>query len=254
MSVLSSSIDASEAFSRLGASMDTPDEMLQGLENFCVEVFGSQKDTYPENITLPVPILPEISAGLLSNNNSVQSIRYQSIAVSQAPQTDHEPPSVGTVLTVAPLQKQAPPEGFTADELSFGTLETATPLAGIVTSAYGYRHHPIDGSYRFHGGMDIGADLGTPIAAFADGQVEYIGENSSYGLYLQIDHGNEIKSFYAHCQQLCVAKGQQVRAGETVALVGSTGISTGPHLHLELKCGGIRVNPAYYLTTIHDAA
>ena len=107
MSVLSSSIDASEAFSRLGASMDTPDEMLQGLENFCVEVFGSQKDTYPENITLPVPILPEISAGLLSNNNSVQSIRYQSIAVSQAPQPDHEPPSVGTVLTVAPLQKQA---------------------------------------------------------------------------------------------------------------------------------------------------
>ena len=78
--------------------------------------------------------------------------------------------------------------------------------------------------------------------------MEYVGEDNSYGLYLQIDHGNGVKSFYAHCRQICVRKDQPVKAGETVALVGSTGTTTGPHLHLELKCGDVRVDPAYYMS------
>ena len=134
------------------------------------------------------------------------------------------------------------------DQLSLGTIESVAPVFGTLTSGYGYRDHPINGKHRFHGGVDIGADAGTLIAAFADGRVEYVGEDNSYGLYLQIDHGNGVKSFYAHCQQICVRKDQAVKAGETVALVGSTGTTTGPHLHLELKCGEVRVDPAYYIS------
>ena len=77
--------------------------------------------------------------------------------------------------------------------------------------------------------------------------VDYIGANDDHGLYLQIDHGNGIKSFYAHCSKLCVSQGQVVAAGEKVAEVGSTGVSTGPHLHLELKWNGLHLNPAYYV-------
>ena len=95
--------------------------------------------------------------------------------------------------------------------------------------------------------MDIGGQEGDPIGAFAAGTVEYIGENDDHGLYLQIDHGNGVKSFYAHCSKLCVSQGQTVAMGETVALVGSTGVSTGPHLHLELKWNGLHLNPAYYV-------
>ena len=88
--------------------------------------------------------------------------------------------------------------------------------------------------------------------AFASGTVEYIGQNDSYGLYLQIDHGNGVKSFYAHCSKLLVQKGQPVKIGETVALVGSTGTATGPHLHLELKYQKMHVNPAYYVDFLND--
>ena len=140
------------------------------------------------------------------------------------------------------------PTGYTMDELSFGSLKSITPLVGPLTSGYGYRSHPVNGQYLFHGGVDIGANAGTPIVAFADGQVEYIGSDDSYGLYFQIDHGSGIKSFYAHCQQVFVQTGQNIQAGERVALVGATGITTGPHLHLELKCGNVRVNPSYYIT------
>ena len=94
--------------------------------------------------------------------------------------------------------------------------------------------------------MDL-ISLGEPISAFAAGTVEYTGENDSYGLYLQVDHGNGIKSFYAHCSELLVSKGQTVAMGDTVALVGTTGVSTGPHLHLELKYEKTHLNPSYYV-------
>ena len=118
---------------------------------------------------------------------------------------------------------------------------------GRLTSGYGYRDHPISGKYFFHGGVDIGGQMGEAIAAFADGTVEYTGKNDSYGLYLQVDHGNGVKSFYAHCSKIVVTKGQTVAMGDKVAEIGSTGTSTGPHLHLELKYNKMHLNPAYYV-------
>lgn len=79
--------------------------------------------------------------------------------------------------------------------------------------------------------------------------MDYIGQDDSYGLYLQLDHGNGIKSFYAHCSKLCVSKGQLVAMGEKIAEVGSTGNATGPHLHLELKLDGMHLDPTQYVET-----
>lgn len=164
-------------------------------------------------------------------------------------QVQEEPaaPAVGTVILRANYTGPALPENYTMDQISLGELQMVTPLLGHLRSTYGYRDHPVDGEYKFHNGVDIGGQEGDAIGAFADGTVDYIGKNDTHGLYLQLDHGNGIKSFYAHCSKLCVSKGQLVAAGEKVAEVGSTGVATGPHLHLELKWNGLHLDPSYYV-------
>ena len=183
--------------------------------------------------------------------NRVEGVSHQPTAAEPpAPAPAETVPAAGTVLLKVENTGQPLPEGYTMDHISFGSLEVAVPVLGRVNSGYGYRDHPIDGAYQFHGGLDIGGQTGDPIAAFAAGRVEYVGENSSYGLYLQLDHGNGIKSFYAHCSSVCVKKGQQVAAGEKIGAVGSSGSATGPHLHLELKYQGTHVDPSYYIETL----
>ena len=156
-------------------------------------------------------------------------------------------PAAGTLVAASDYSGPELPKNYTMDQLSLGDLETMAPVKGYLNSPYGYRDHPIDGEYHFHTGADISGHMGDPIAAFADGTVEYTGEDDSYGLYFQLDHGNGVKSFYAHCSKVEVVKGQRVSMGDTVARIGSTGSSTGPHLHLELKFNKMHLNPAYYV-------
>ena len=128
-----------------------------------------------------------------------------------------------------------------------GLERTVVPVHGAVTSGFGYRTSPLNGKREFHLALDIAAEEGTEIAAFADGVVEYIGESDEFGLYLKIRHANEVSTFYAHCSKLLVKKGDTVTCGQTVALVGSTGDATGAHLHLTIEKDNIRLDPAYYV-------
>lgn len=139
------------------------------------------------------------------------------------------------------------PANVSFERYELGLNETVSPVMGAVSSTFGYRTHPISGEQEFHSALDIAADEGTEIRAFADGVVEYIGESDDLGLYLRLIHDNGVTSFYAHCSQLLIHKGDQVVCGQTVALVGSTGTATGPHLHLTLEKDGIRLDPAYYV-------
>lgn len=139
------------------------------------------------------------------------------------------------------------PENTSMDWYNLHLEKIVSPVNATTTSSFGWRENPIEGGQQFHHGVDLGVPLGTDVLAFAAGTVEYIGENDIYGLYLQIDHGNGIKSFYAHCSKLCVRQGRIVEAGEKVAESGETGNATGPHLHLELKRDGIYLNPLQYL-------
>ncbi len=121
------------------------------------------------------------------------------------------------------------------------------PISAYVTSEYGWRIHPIYGTKRLHAGIDLGAGTGTPIAAAAGGTVIHAGSLGGYGNAVIINHGNGVTTLYAHQSKIAVSNGQQVGRGEIIGYVGSTGNSTGPHLHLEFRVNGSAVNPRGYL-------
>ena len=119
----------------------------------------------------------------------------------------------------------------------------AMPAAGPVTSYFGYRYHPILHFTRFHAGVDIGAAWGSPIVAAADGQVASAGWAGGYGREVQIAHGGGLVSLYGHMSQIVAQPGSYVRQGQLIGYVGSSGLSTGPHLHFEVRQSGQPVNP-----------
>lgn len=132
-------------------------------------------------------------------------------------------------------------------------LETGnytSPIVGGLSSTFGYRTHPISGEYLMHEGVDLVAEEGREILAFADGIVDYVGESEVYGLYLQLEHGDGYETFYAHCSALLVTDGASVSKGDVIALVGETGEVTGAHLHFELKENGERIDPLPYVETV----
>lgn len=121
------------------------------------------------------------------------------------------------------------------------------PISGPVTSEFGWRVHPITGTQKFHSGIDIGGDYGLPVHAAQSGTVEYAGWISGYGNTVIINHGGGITSLYGHNQSLAVSAGQSVSQGEVISYCGSTGNSTGPHCHFEVRQNGEPVSPYSYL-------
>lgn len=118
------------------------------------------------------------------------------------------------------------------------------PVSGTITSPYGYRHNPFGGGIEFHQGLDIGAPQGTTIGAAAAGTIISAGWYGGYGNFILIDHGNGLSTGYGHCSQIFVSAGQEVQRGQAIGAVGSTGVSTGPHLHFEVRVNGKTVDPA----------
>ena len=121
------------------------------------------------------------------------------------------------------------------------------PTEGYLTCKYGPSEHPITGKPDFHTGIDIGAPLGSPIYAAAAGVVEKTGTSSSLGKYLMLRHGSSTITTYSHCSKLLVKEGEAVSCGQEIALVGSSGVSTGPHLHFECIIDGTLTDPAWIL-------
>lgn len=121
-------------------------------------------------------------------------------------------------------------------------LETAT-----LTSDYGMRTHPVLGGRRNHKGIDLAQPTGTPVYATADGIVSKAERFSSYGNYIQIEHGGEMQTRYAHLSGYAISAGEHVRKGQLIGFVGSTGRSTGPHLHYEVRIAGEAVDPTPYM-------
>jgi murein DD-endopeptidase MepM/ murein hydrolase activator NlpD len=122
-----------------------------------------------------------------------------------------------------------------------GTL--GMPVAGRITSTFGLRMHPLLGFMRMHKGMDIGAAYGSPIYATVDGVVSYAGRSGGYGNFVKLSHPAGLTSGYGHMSRIAVRPGERVRQGQVIGYVGSTGISTGPHLHWEVWRNGAAINP-----------
>ncbi len=122
------------------------------------------------------------------------------------------------------------------------------PVAGEVTSGFGERKNPLGPGSDFHPGVDIAAEAGTPIAAAAAGRVISAGPDGGYGNLIVVDDGNGVTTRYGHCSQIFARVGDTVAAGEQIGAVGSTGRSTGPHLHFEVRVDDRPVDPANYLS------
>ncbi len=131
---------------------------------------------------------------------------------------------------------------------NFSSNSFVLPLSGRITSNFGIRNDPFDGKKARHDGTDIAAPKGTEIVAAAGGTVSYVGyDDDGYGKYLKITHSDKVMTLYAHCSEILVSKGDSITAGQTIALVGSTGQSTGNHLHFEIRIDGKAVNAMWYL-------
>jgi murein DD-endopeptidase MepM/ murein hydrolase activator NlpD len=129
-------------------------------------------------------------------------------------------------------------------------LPSLRPVSeGWYSSTFGYRIDPFSGQSSFHEGVDFVAEAGTPIIAAASGKVVYAGWHPQYGKMVEIDHGNGLVSRYAHASQLAVGDGELVVRGQRIASVGSTGRSTGAHLHFEVRLNGVPQNPARFLAS-----
>ena len=131
---------------------------------------------------------------------------------------------------------------------SMGTiaLPSRLPISGSsLTSGFGMRQHPLLGTRRAHSGIDLAAPTGTPIYATADGMVGRAQWQGGYGLFVEMEHGGGLETRFGHMSRLNVAAGQQVRKGDLIGFVGSTGQSTGPHLHYEIRVNGQAVNPVH---------
>lgn len=169
------------------------------------------------------------------------------------PQPTPAPTPAPTPEVVTAVAQEYSPDGVALpsnvsyEYYELGLEKTVCPVTGPVSSTFGYRTNPITQKNEFHLALDIAADEGTEIKAFADGVVEYIGQSDDFGLYFKITHKNGVSSFYAHCSKLLIQKGDTVTCGQTVALVGETGMATGPHLHLTIEKDKIRLDPAYYV-------
>ena len=153
--------------------------------------------------------------------------------------TNPQTTSLAIATTSAPIAAQRP---------TSVSIPSRMPVEGAaLTSGYGMRWHPVLGGRRQHKGVDLAEPTGTPVYATADGVISKAEWFSSYGLFISVEHGADIQTRYGHLSRLNVEAGQQVHKGDLIGYVGSTGRSTGPHLHYEVRIAGTAVNPIPYL-------
>ncbi len=190
-------------------------------------------DAQRRSVSLEVAQLEEVSAA-----EEAQLERY--IRERQREETERRAVAEEARRRAAQLAGQLLPPA--AVEGGPGTF--SWPASGPITDPFGMRMHPITHQWLMHNGLDIGAPMGATITASASGKVIYAGWEGGYGNTIIIDHGGSTSTLYGHCSQLFVSDGQDVQGGQAIGAVGSTGNSTGPHLHFEIRINGVAVDPS----------
>ena len=168
---------------------------------------------------------------LVSSEEAISKLYKEPVKVVKTAKTTKTTGTVNTSMTTS------------GGKANLG-ITLARPISGIITSRFGVRSSVRSSS---HTGLDIAASTGTPIGAAAAGTVTFSGRKGSYGNMIVITHANGVQTYYGHCNALYVSAGTQVSQGQTIASVGSTGNSTGPHLHLEVRVNGVAYNPQNYV-------
>ena len=176
-------------------------------------------------------------------------IRLMGVGGSEPPSAE---PGVDAMLRRLRFEQQSLTEierAVKEHDARLGNMPSIWPVQGFVASEYGYRPDPFTGARSLHPGLDIVAPAGTPVAATASGDVTYAGWKSGWGRCVEIDHGGGTTTFYAHCRSLKVTTGESVLRGDIIATVGSSGRSTGTHLHYGVMVNGSWANPDNYILT-----
>lgn len=182
-----------------------------------------------------VPPLRDAQGEVVDNGDT----RFKSLFTTIL-ENERNTPTLGTVEAPTAFSSPVPTRGI--------SVPSRMPLEGAaLTSSFGMRTHPVLGGRRQHHGIDLAAPSGTPVYATADGIVSRADWYSSYGLYISLEHGAAMQTRYAHLSRLAVAAGDSVKKGDLIGYVGSTGRSTGPHLHYEVRVEGLAVNPIPYM-------
>jgi murein DD-endopeptidase MepM/ murein hydrolase activator NlpD len=178
-------------------------------------------------------------------------------ALTYSPRTGNErverPTLTNDFVIISEASEASPTRRLNAPKASTASanIPSIWPVAGTLRSGVGMRSNPFGGSsVEFHKGQDISAPTGTPVYATADGVVDVARWVKGYGNGIYIDHGNGISTRYGHLSRIDVVAGQTVKRGEQLGLVGSTGRSTGPHLHYEVRINGQPANPMSYLPPV----
>ena len=251
-----------ELLNRVGyiRQMDTYDQQLLAIYVKNRELVAACKEALEEEEQVLEEAKAEVEeeeAGLetLIAEKEAQITSFQSdinnkeaaIAEYEADAAEQDAAIAALEAAAAEAKKQL--EELNKPQVSYDGGMFQMPLASYkrVSSEYGYRIHPTLGVNKFHNGVDFAANSGTPIMAAYDGTVVGAAYNSSMGNYVMIDHGDGLFTIYMHASELYVSSGQSVSKGETIAAVGSTGRSTGPHLHFSVRLNGEYVNPWNYL-------
>lgn len=198
----------------------------------------SEKDTLIASINSDIKALEQEEKNAESDYNSMKAELDKALAEEKARQERE-----------AAKQKAAKSSSSVSVQTYKGNGQFQWPAAAstTITSPYGYRVHPITKTKRLHRGIDIGAPAGSNVLAAEAGTVITAGWNNSYGYYVTISHGSGLVTLYAHNSKLLVSRGQTVSKGQVIAKVGSTGDSTGPHVHFEVMVNGALQNPLNYL-------
>ncbi|MBQ1804902.1 MAG: M23 family metallopeptidase, partial [Oscillospiraceae bacterium] len=215
--------DFTAAFSAVGRAVSGESGAIRALNDAYLAVLGQKGEAQ------------EVSG-------SVDDLSAQDAVPEQSAQdTAPEQSAAESTLPARELPEQAAAEPHA---LSF---TYCAPLNGKMTSPFGWREHPVTGAEAFHYGVDIAAEDGTAIACFADGTVGAVGESTTLGKYLTVNHADGVSTLYAHCSAISVPSGTEVSQGQKIAEVGHSGNATGPHLHFEVHDGEAYLDPAGYL-------
>ncbi|MEG2175227.1 MAG: M23 family metallopeptidase [Oscillibacter sp.] len=245
---LRQNIDVKAVFSAVGKAISGQESVGGTLDEVYQAVF------HPERAGEALETAADIPGGIeIQTPSAMDSLREyrQESRSAQTPATAEKDSTAQTeVATLAYVlySDQNLPENVSMEQSLLG-FDYCTPVFGVLSSGFGYREHPVEGEERFHYGVDLAADPGTDIACFADGRVTAVGESSSYGKYLIVEHAGGYATLYAHCSRVMASSGTQVDQGEKIAEVGETGMATGPHLHFELHRDNTYLNPIYYVSS-----
>ncbi len=223
-------------------------DVLEQLQDAYDEIDAKKKEieTLQAELNESKTTMEEQKSSLEADKASVEKKKAEIAADSEETQKELDKLEADAQALTASIRKSG--SSSSSSKYSGGIMAWPAPSCYSISSGYGGRIHPTTGKYKFHGGIDIPASYGTAIVAANSGKVIWAGNRGdSYGNYVIIDHGGGISTLYAHSSKVLVSTGQSVSRGQQIAKVGSTGRSTGPHLHFEVRINGSRVNPTSYL-------